>query len=489
MLTKAAFILLFALMHCSLHISMAQAGTTYFIRPDGGSPDDCTGLVNAPYPGSGSSQPCAWDHVFRALPPGETPRIDGGDTLIIGSGSYMMGYGAPGSEPCEPTAAYNCHAPPVPSGLNPSQPTRILGEGWDANCPQPPELWGTGRPWEVINLAGSSHVEIACLELTDHSGCVEFHSDDLACDRDTPPFGDWASVGIYAEDSANVHLKDLDIHGFASTGVKAGRLIDWTVENVRIAGNGSAGWDGDIDGADSNSGTLTFRNWVVEWNGCGETYPDEQPVGCWAQSAGGYGDGVGTGATGGDWIIEDSTFRYNTSDGLDLLYHSEGGTVTLNRVRAEGNAGNQIKVTGLTSLTNGVLIGNCAFFDGKPFTYHVDNCRALGNTLEVVFAGGEQVSITNSTISGQGDGLIGGVPREADSCNGLETITARHNVFQGGAEFLSGGEDVTFLFYQENCGDLQLDSDYNTISRAKDMVCGGDQTYVHSGIHDVCEAI
>ncbi|GAB4165446.1 MAG: hypothetical protein Fur0021_40940 [Candidatus Promineifilaceae bacterium] len=36
----------------------------------------------------------------------------------------------------------------------------------------------------------------------------------------------------------------------------------------------------------------------------------------------------------------DHPFRHNTSDGLDLLYRTRGGTITLNRVRAEGNAGN-----------------------------------------------------------------------------------------------------------------------------------------------------
>jgi hypothetical protein len=71
-------------------------GITYYVRPDGGSAAQCTGRANAPYPGSGTAQPCAWDHPFRALPPGGTPRIAGEDTLIIAPGSYMMGLGAPG---------------------------------------------------------------------------------------------------------------------------------------------------------------------------------------------------------------------------------------------------------------------------------------------------------------------------------------------------------------------------------------------------------
>ena len=76
-------------------LSAVTLGATYYVRTDGGSAEQCTGLVSAPYLGSGTNQPCAWDHPFRALPPGGTPRISGGDTLIIGPGAYSMGYGAP----------------------------------------------------------------------------------------------------------------------------------------------------------------------------------------------------------------------------------------------------------------------------------------------------------------------------------------------------------------------------------------------------------
>ncbi|MBC8449578.1 MAG: DUF1565 domain-containing protein [Chloroflexi bacterium] len=469
-------------------VAGAAGATTWYVRTDGGSNEECTGLVDAPYPGSGTGQPCAWDHPFRALPPDGAPRIAGGDTLIIGAGSYMMGYGAPGAGSCEADYPWDCHMPPVPSGPDAAHPTRILGAGWNGGCPHPPQLWGTERAYMVLNLTDASNVEIACLEITDHSGCVEFHSGELECERDDYPFGPWAATGLYAEDSAHVHLRNLNIHGLASTGIHAGRLSDWTVEEVRIAGNGWVGWDGDLwDGDDANSGTMLFRRWTVEWNGCGETYPGAQPAGCWAQTAGGYGDGVGTGATGGDWIIEDSAFTHNTSDGLDLLYHSLGGSVTLNRVRAEGNAGNQVKITGQSTIVNSVLVGNCGFFAGQPFTYHVDNCRALGNTLEIVYTGGEQVAIVNSTFYGQGDGLVGAGRREGFQCDGSETLTAWNNVFLGDEEFLSGGGDITFLFYQEGCGGLHMDSDYNVAHTVKNLQCGVNGNYVNSGVHDLCQ--
>ena len=426
-----------------------SSAITYYVRSDGGSPAQCTGRVDAPYPGSGTGQPCAWDHPFRALPPLGSPLVGGRDTLIIASGGYMMGYGAPGTDACDPDSAYDCHMPPVPSGPDPAHPTRILGSGWDSDCPAPPELWGTERPWFILNLTGSDNVEIACLEITDHADCVESHTGGLACERDNPPFGPWAEVGIHAEDSADVSLRDLNIHGLAVGGIHAGRLTDWLVENVRIAGNGWVGWDGDIDGDDSNSGTLTFRQWTVEWNGCGETYPGGQPTGCWGQSAGGYGDGVGTGTTGGHWIIEDSAFRYNTSDGLDLLYaHEEGSLIEIRRTVARGNAGDQIKTSGPTAIENVLTVSNCGFFDGKPFAYNVDDCRSGGSAIALTLRTEDQATVINSTVTGQGDCTLIVECQEGYTCSGSESVLLQNSIFLGNPEFQGGG-DTTCLTWTD----------------------------------------
>jgi hypothetical protein len=462
-------------------------GTVYYVRQDGGDSSRCSGLADAPDPGSGANQPCAWDHPFRALPPGGSPVLAGGDTLMIGAGSYRMGYGAAGTENCEAEAAFDCRMPPIPSGPDESHPTSILGAGWYQGCPAPPQLWGSERPWSIIDLSGSSHVAINCLEITDHASCVEGHSGGMGCERDNPPFGDWAPIGLHAEDSTDVHLANLNIHGMAAAGIHAGRLRDWSLDHVRLAGNGLAGWDGDLwdDLGDADSGSMQFRNWTVEWNGCAESYPGGQPVGCWAQDAGGYGDGVGTGETGGDWIIEDSSFLYNTSDGLDLLYHTLGGKIVLNRVRAAGNAGNQIKLAGASDVANSLIVGNCAFFESQPFTFQVDPCRAGGNALAIFYTGGEHVSLTNSTVYGQGDGLVLGGVRPGSSCNGSESLVVRNSMLIGDTDYFDPS-DVTFAFYQEDCGRLRMDSDFNLISRTKDFECGADGALFSSGMHDHC---
>jgi hypothetical protein len=452
-------------------------GATYFVRPDGGSAVQCSGLADAPFPGAGSGLPCAWDHPFRALPPGGSARIAGGDTLIIAGGSYMMGLGAPGADSCSADYPWACTMPPLPAGNDAGHPTRILGAGWDSGCPAAPELWGTERAEQILDLTGSSHVVVRCLEITDRSPCVEFHSGGLACERDTYPFGPWAARGIYAEDAAGVLLADLDIHGLAAAGVHAGRLTDWTVERVRIAANGWVGWDGDIAGADSNSGTMLFRRWTVEWNGCGETYPGGQPAGCWAQEAGGYGDGVGTGETGGAWVIEDSRFLHNTSDGLDLLYARAGSSITVRRTRAEGNAGNQIKTNGPVLIEDSVIVGNCGYFAGKPFTHQVDDCRALGTALALDLRAGDLATVTNSTLASEGDCVL--TAECFGACDGSERVRARNNILIGDVDFLQPFER-SCLAYQETFphGDAVFDLDFSLIEGVKHDAC--------PGAHDLC---
>ncbi|MBI5525357.1 MAG: hypothetical protein HY897_03415, partial [Deltaproteobacteria bacterium] len=315
---------------------------------------------------------------------------------------------------------------------------------------------------------------------------VEFHSNAaVRCERDDYPFGDWASRGIVASDSASVTLRNLDIHGLASGGINAGGLSDWTVEDVRIAGNGWSGWDGDLAvGEDSNNGTLTFRRFLVEWNGCAETYPGRQPDHCWAQSAGGYGDGVGTAATGGDWVIEDSIFRHNTSDGLDLLYlgrGGRGGNATVRRSLSYGNAGNQMKIGGSAVLVNVALAGNCGFFSEKPFAQEFggDHCRAGGNALALSLHRGNSSSVVNATIVGEGDVLVEVTCDESNpDCDGSEQVLVQNSVLKGYGDFMTPGEDVG-LFW-DPAGFTTGRVDYNVVTGVKPGECP-------AGPHDLCE--
>jgi hypothetical protein len=391
-----------------------------------------------------------------------------------------MGLGAPGADDpdvCSPDYPWDCHMPPVPSGPDAGHRTQILGAGWDSGCTNPPELWGAERAEVVLDLTGSSYVEIGCLEITDHESCAEDHTGGLGCQRQTFPYGDWAADGLHAVDGVGIALRDLDIHGLASAGIRAGRLTDCTVEDVSIRANGWVGWEGDVEGDDGNAGVLTFRRWRVEWNGCVETYPGGEVVGCWAQSAGGYGDGVGTGETGGHWIIEDSAFLHNTSDGLDLLYvRRRPSSITIRRTIAAGNAGNQIKVNGPATIENSIVVGNCAFFVDQPFTHQVDTCRAYGNALALNLRAGDRLTVTNNTLTGEGDCLVEAICE--GSCDGSELVWMRNNIFRGQTDFVSPDES-TCLVYQEGFPGDPLDTDYAIVHNVKEDPCP-------VGVHDIC---
>jgi hypothetical protein len=480
---------------CVLSLLAAPAAAnTFYVRADGGTAAQCTGKIDAPYPGSGSAQACAFHHPFDALAPQESgsqnPSIvlKGGDTLIIDPGSYEMGLNAPGAKgfypACNPAFAYDCHIPPVPSGTA-AQPTQILGVGWATGCPAPPQLWGSERASWLIDLRGSSFVNVQCLEITDHSACIESHSvPAAACNRNTAPYGPWASNGIYASDSHNVLLQDLNVHGMANRGILGGRLRDWTLDRVHIVANGWGGWDGDLgcgtSGCSSDAGTMTFQSVEVGWNGCAENYPGNAIHSCWGQQESGYGDGFGEAQTGGNWIFRDSYFHHNTQDGLDLLYADGTGSITVERTRAEGSAGNQIKLAGNSLVQNSVIVGNCSYFQGVDYIQgnnsgggatSGDNCRALGNALVLSVPAAHAATVRYNTIISEGDCVILGI-----NGNTTSSIAVQNNVLLGKPDWVKANQSPqpqSCLFYWDSGPATPWPVTYagNLVYQAKDNVC------------------
>jgi hypothetical protein len=408
----------------------AQAATNYYVRTDGGDATQCNGRADTRYPGSGTGQACAWKHPFYALSPSGTKRIASGDTLLINSGNYMMGQGAPGAGSC---SGNSCFMTSVPSGTS-SAKTRILGHGATK-----PVLWGSGGASKILNLEGSNNVEVGFLELTDRSDCVSGHTNATAACTG----GAYAKTGLSASASSNVWLHDLNIHGMAHQGIRAGGLNNWTVERVKIVANGRVGWEGNIGTGSSNSGNIVLREVEVGWNGCGERWETGTPWACWAQQTGGYGDGLGTTYTGGHWLIEDSYFHHNTSDGLDLRYMDGADTtdVIVRRTYAVANAGNQIKVRGNSTIENNVIVSTCGYFEGKYYMVYADNCRASGNTLQLVLTSNDIATVRHNTITGEGGVLIGA--NEGDSTN---KIRIQNNVLVGFPTFLDPSK-LSSVFY------------------------------------------
>lgn len=393
-------------------------GTTYYVRADGGDASQCNGRADAAH-SSGGGADCAWNNPAIALPASGPARIAGGDTLMIGAGTYRIGTGG--------------HMRPIPGGPSRANPTRLLGKPGAT-----PKLVGIAGAHRVLNLDGSSNVEVGHLEITDGSDCVHKHPDPAAACAGSMP---WARVGLYARGSSNVWLHDLDIHGLAARGINAGGLSDWTVDRVKLNRNGTAGWDGNIGDGGSNSGKIVLRDVEIAWNGCGERVTSGEPWACWAQQTGGYGDGLGTTDTGGQWLIQDAFVHHNTSDGLDLRYMdgADATRVTLRRIRAVANAGNQVKVKGNALIENSVLVGNCSYFKNKFFMTDRDLCRADGSTLQLVMTGHDTAIVRHNTISGEGAVQIG-----HSEGNPTDRILVRNNLVVGSPYYLRPDEPTAF---------------------------------------------
>jgi hypothetical protein len=399
----------------------ASASATWFIRPDGGDAKQCTGKTDAAYSGRGSNQPCALKHPYYLFNSESRSGwiIAGGDTVLLRGGPYRMGYMGPNPKDGWPSCQgdpFKCYMPPVPSGTA-DHPTRLLGESY-ANCTKKTQLFGGYGLNVIIVLSGSKNVDIECLELTDHGQCTRAGAGYPASDgcNTSYPLSDYAATGIATDTkSSDITLKNLDIHGLTARGILGPIGGLFTVDHVRIAFNGLAGWDFD-DGSGTPNGAdaiVKASYLVVEWNGCNEEYPIQHTnpaYSCFDQDSGGYGDGVGTSDTKLDFTCERCVFRYNTQDGLDLL-HVAGSLISVRNSTAYGNMGQQWKMGAMKKLIfqNNLTVNNCsrmsAPITGAPNGYNKYLklfCRASGDgiTFHVTDAG--TYIFQNNSFAGYG---------------------------------------------------------------------------------------
>ena len=469
-------------------MASTASATVWYVRKDGGTASQCTGTKDAGYPGRGTHQDCAFDHPYQLLPPNASPEpmqptaMRPGDTLEIRQGSYMMGYGAPGQsrDGCDVPYTWDCEISNIPSGVDAAHPTIVTGD-----CKAMAELWGTQRAAAIFSLQKVHDVKIACLELTDHSRCIENYRPTsaaggvAACNRSTYPYGTWAANGIDAADVTNLTLQELDIHGFADYGINAGRLSGNTLlDGVTLRANGWGGWSGDLGGNDhssSNSGTIVVRDSEVAWNGCAEAYPATTVVGCWGQNEGGYGDGFAEAWTGGNWTFVRDEMHDNTQDGLDLLYANGSGTIMVMQSRFYGSAGNQVKISGPSSIVDSIIVGNCMWTQQKRGTsmlgamQSADDCRALGSAVELDFPLSDQVAtFVFNTVTGQGDGLI-----DASQKGTGNQVVLANNILDG-RHSDKRGDEPTFGYYGGDDNVVPATWIGNLVHGVRHGACPGD---------------
>ena len=487
--------------------------TTYYVRLDGGTALECAGTADAPYPGSGTGQPCAFIHPRYALGWGCTNMgnscangglMQGGDTLYIdgddptnggAQAQYEIGYDDTNNDAtpgCSSSWPYDCTLGNLPAGKNTNQRTSIIGTG-----NHKPQLWGTQRVWQVLN-ADNNHIWLQNLEITDHDGCA-YSSPDKNCNYSGPySYGQWGEDGLYLGGD-DVNVTDVYIHGLGRYGVNTDNIGSATLTRLNVIGNGYAGISTGIDA--TISGTLTFNQPIIEWNGCVESFPlkTNSPVdspsnfsNCFGQNQNGYGDGLAFGNVGhgsaGNWVIYGpGSISFNTQDGLDTLHGNGNGTIEIDKMRFEGNAGNQVKMNALTSaLTDSVVIGDCGWWLGAPQSSpgfrSGDICRALGDAILFNVTLNSQTFLYNNTILSNGNVALESEDLNGTGCNGSTAIYAKNNIVLGGYTWIddtsfngSGGNALTTYIYNDgndgngsgSCGAITWNEDYNIVYGTK----------------------
>ena len=456
---------------------------TWYVRSDGGTrystnvlTGQCSGKADAPYPGKGVNQACAfndvrmlWQDGSYTYGPDAKPSvfpswgwvIAGGDTVILRGSidkgdSFRIGWNSDPatSSYCSTGACWGVTGdsgasgmPPPPSGTA-LQPTRIWGENYGSCASQGARTqlhggWGVGA---VVNLAGSSYVELACLDITDFSNCGK-DTDTVACINNGQVASDFAANGILIDNkSTHISLRDVRIHGMAADGISGAPGTGFVANDLYILGNADAGWNADSGNGTTGVGTLSVTNFNISWNGCVEEYPiiDKLPYfSCTDQDHGGYGDGFGTATKDSDppgWQVhfDQGIVSYNTQDGLDALHiGGKGSSMTVTHTTAFSNMGQQIKVGGATAtISDSHIVGNCKAMaqaiPGTPSGYNsrLDLfCRA-GDTAVLINVSDAQPAVfeRNTIYSNNAVALEVEYPGEPSS---KAAIQYEDNIFLG----------------------------------------------------------
>ena len=446
-----------------LFCSIPALATTWYVRLDGGNQAQCTGTANAAYPGSGSAQPCAFNHPFWLLNQSASQsvwvwNIAGGDTVQFeDQGPYYMGQynattGLGTTWPyCTAHTTAACRLPIPPSGTS-SNPTRILGVSAGACHTTDPNLTGSAalvtswaghgkllNPTQLVAINGAyailylhaaQWVDTECLDITQATTCTRsgLSSYTGACQTGN----DYATYGIQfangiEQGPVNLTLRDIAIHGISATGIGGSYLNELstdtsTLSDIYIIGNGSSGWNYDSGSCDfscESTGTVNTSWMRGEWNGCVEVVPDGGSYGgngfnyCTDDNFAGYGDGITEGPGGGAWSWDHLLVRYNTQDGFDGLHADLNnlGTLNLSNSWSEGNEGDMFKAgTFSTShIWNNVAVSNCRVmgtasnFPNNPAgwnTHISDFCRGTYINVFYTFNGMGPMTVEFNTAVG-----------------------------------------------------------------------------------------
>jgi hypothetical protein len=226
---------------------------------------------------------------------------------------------------------------------------------------------------------------------------------------------------------------------------------------IDLIGNAGAGWNADKGDGQTGIGSMLMQNFTISWNGCAEEYPivDALPYqDCTDDNFGGYGDGFGTAtvpspAPGWQAHFDQGVVSYNTQDGLDALHLiGIGSSMTITRVLAYGNMGQQIKVGGAGGVAqNNVIFTNCnamhQAIPGTPAGYNTnlsDFCRAADAGIVMTTGKGAMMVFDNNTIySDSGTAIEFDCDGTNGACDSTSLVDFRNNIFVGFLNNLTDG--------------------------------------------------
>ncbi len=482
----------------SLTVADPAPHTTWYVRADGGTrfstnvpSGQCDGLGDAPYPGSGTNQHCAfndirllWQDGSYAYFPPDSPFPaagwigQGGDTYLIrgsiasGAQPYRVGWNSPDGDGCDPAfqaklgtdACYRgwrgnpYSGPPTPPAGTAAAHTRILGENWQschAQSQRTPVVAGF-HVGSAFNFS-SSYIDFQCFDISDSSQCT------ANCDRE-----DFGVEGIGLANTADhLTLTDVRVHGMKTFGMLGPSGDGSVFSYISLVGNGGGGWNADAGDGTTGTGSLLVQHYEIKWNGCMEQYPvhDALPYfNCTDQSSGGYGDGFGTATVaskpGWQAHFDQGEVAYNTQDGLDALHLiGNGSSMTVTRTLAYGNMGQQVKIGGAAgALQDSVVVANCNAMagpiPGTPAGYNAqlsDFCRAGNQALLMTVGNKSTTVIQHNTIMGAGALLIGYVCDGSNgNCDSTALVDLQDNILLGNPNPDRGNPGGNYLMVIDN---------------------------------------
>jgi len=508
-------------------------GTTWYIRPDGGTrysanapSGQCDGKHDASYPGSGTNQPCAFND-FRFMWDDQSYGNDawvmaGGDTVIIRGCASNVNQATPSAPNCRigwdsntgvgagytwclggGGGPYGCINPTIPAGTA-DQHTRILGQNY-ASCSTGNatnrsalnQIFGGFGVNNVLNLAGTQYVDVQCIEITEHNGqCIAHGSPayPAACNSSTgPSFSDFDSNGIVITNtSSNILLQDVYIHGHTNSGVQGPIGGPVTLNRVDVNFNGFAGWNFDDGSAtpDAAGSSITANYVTMEGNGCNEEYPIVHAfpaISCYDLNSGGFGDSWSGQQTELDaFTCNHCQMLYNTKDGF-IGPHTYIKTLLIEDSESIGNMGQQWKWTNTpnasTTFVNNLTVGNCnrmsAPMPGAPSNYNqylTLFCRAAGDVFSFSSNANSTVLLANNTVIAYSNTVFDMNCVVSDGC-GTTPFVYTNNLILGytvpANNFPGANGQAPGLFYFSDPTDAVVSSHNLEFGIRNGDVCGG----------------